>query len=85
MSTKSIKQTLLQQISLALESNRRLEHDLVCTRYRLEEQAQELDRTRAEARRDELSGVGNRKALDEALRFMHSQFNRHQCSALPCC
>jgi diguanylate cyclase len=72
-----VKQTLLQQIALALESNKRLEHDLVCTRYRLEEQAQELDRTRAEARLDELSGVGNRKAFDEALRFMYSKFNRH--------
>jgi diguanylate cyclase len=73
-----VKRTLLQQIALALESNRRLEHDLVCTRYRLEEQAQELDRTRAEARLDELSGVGNRKAFDEALRFMYSKFNRHK-------
>ena len=73
-----VKQTLLQQISIALESNRRLEHDLVCTRYRLEEQAQELDRTRAEARVDELSGVGNRKAFDEALRFMYSKFKRHK-------
>lgn len=72
-----VKQTLLQQISIALESNRRLEHDLVCTKYRLEEQAQELDRTRLEARVDELSGVGNRKAFEEALRFMHSKFNRH--------
>jgi diguanylate cyclase len=72
-----VKQTLLHQISLALESNRRLEHDLVCTRYRLEEQAQELDSARAEARMDELSGVGNRKAFDEAIRFMYSKFNRH--------
>jgi diguanylate cyclase len=73
-----VKQALLQQISIALESNRRLEHDLVCTRYRLEEQAQELDSARAEARLDELSGVGNRKAFDEAIRFMYSKFVRHQ-------
>ncbi len=72
-----VKQTLLQQISQAVESNRRLEHDLVCTRYRLEEQAQELDRTRVEARMDSLSGVGNRKSLDEALKFMLSKLKRH--------
>lgn len=75
-SYETVKQTLLKQISTAIESNRRLENDLVCTRYRLEEQAQELDRTRVEARLDSLSGVGNRKAFDETLRFMISKFNR---------
>lgn len=71
-----IKQTLLNQISEAIDSNRRLENDLVCTRYRLEEQAQELDHARLEARIDALSGVGNRKAFDESLRFMISQSQR---------
>ncbi len=75
-----VKEVLLQQISSVLEANRRLEHDLVCTRYRLEEQAQELDRTRLEARMDSLSGVGNRKAFDESLKFMLSKFNRHRVS-----
>lgn len=73
-----VKEVLLQQITSVLEANRRLEHDLVCTRYRLEEQAQELDRTRLEARMDSLSGVGNRKAFDESLKFMLSKFNRHR-------
>lgn len=73
---EQIKQTLLTQISTAIESNRKLENDLVCTRYRLEEQAQELDRTRMEARMDSLSGVGNRKAFDESLRFMLSKSQR---------
>lgn len=78
-----VKQTLLSQIATAIESNRRLEHDLVCTKYRLEEQAQELDRTRIEARMDPLSGVGNRKAFDESLQFMASKFQRHgTCFAL---
>ncbi len=53
-----VKQTLLQQIALALESNRRMEHDLVCTRYRLEEQAQELDRTRAGGSPERIVGRG---------------------------
>ncbi|MCA9170588.1 MAG: GGDEF domain-containing protein [Planctomycetales bacterium] len=75
---EQIKQTLLHQISTAIESNRRLENDLVCTRYRLEEQAQELDRTRMEARMDILSGVGNRKAFDESLRFMLSKSQRRR-------
>ncbi len=72
-----LKQSLLSQISCAIDSNRKLEHDLVCTQYRLEKQAQELDRTRREARLDELSGVGNRKAFDESLKFMLSKFKRH--------
>lgn len=75
-----IKRSLLNQIATAVESNRRLEHDLVCTRYRLEEQAQELDRTRLEARLDEMSGVGNRKAFEESLKFMLSKFKRHNCA-----
>lgn len=71
-----VKLTLLNQIAEVVESNRKLEDDLVFTKYRLEEQAQELDRTRKEARTDALSGVGNRKAFDEALQFMLSQMHR---------
>lgn len=70
------KNVLLTQIAEVVESNRKLEDDLVYTKYRLEEQAQELDRTRVEARTDALSGVGNRKAFDEALQFMLSQMHR---------
>ncbi len=77
---ETIKAALLQQITLVLDSNRSLEHDLVCTRYQLEEVATELDRTRLEARVDELSGVGNRKAFDESLQFMFSRFKRHNAS-----
>ncbi len=75
---EAIKAALLKQITSVMESNRSLEHDLVCTRYRLEEVAQELDRTRLEARIDVLSGVGNRKAFDESLQFMFSRFKRYQ-------
>ncbi len=46
------------------------------THYRLEEQAQELDRTRREARTDQLSGLANRKSFDEFLQFVISQHNR---------
>ncbi len=72
------KEALLGEIATALEASRRLEQDLVCTQYELEEQAQELDRQRREAMRDELSGVGNRRAFDEALRFMMTNFRRRK-------
>lgn len=74
---ETIKQSLLNQIAITIDSNRILEHNLVCTQYRLEQQAEELDRTRREARLDELSGVGNRKAFDRDLEFMLSKYKRH--------
>ncbi len=74
---EAIQYALLTQISAVVESNRRMEDDLVVTRYKLEKQAQELDKSRVEARTDELSGLNNRKSFDEAIRFAVSQFNRH--------
>lgn len=73
-----LQHTLLGQISAVLDSNQRLEDDLVCTRYQMKVQAQELDRTRREARIDALSGVANRKAFDEALQFHLSAFKRQR-------
>jgi diguanylate cyclase len=61
-----------------LKSNQRLEDDLVVARARMEEQAEELDRTRLEARTDVLSGVYNRKAFDERLHLLLSTFRREQ-------
>jgi len=74
---KVVQGELLTQITAVLDANQRLEDDLVCTRYRMEEQAQELDRTRLEARTDSLSGVGNRKAFDETLQFLLADFKRN--------
>jgi diguanylate cyclase len=80
---EAVQKTLLKQISVALDSNRRMENDLVCTRYQLEEQAQELDRTRKEARTDALSGVPNRKGFDERLQYALSSYKRtHESFAL---
>ncbi|MGE0605604.1 MAG: GGDEF domain-containing protein [Pirellulales bacterium] len=62
-----VRQVLMDQISTVLESNQKLEDDLVYARCRMEQQAEELDRTRAEANTDTLSGVANRKAFDEKL------------------
>lgn len=71
---EQLQTTLLSNISKVVESNRKLENDLVVTRFKLENQAQELDRTRKEARTDGLCNVGNRKAVDETLQFMVSRY-----------
>lgn len=65
---------LVSNISHVVQSNRKLENDLVVSKFQLETQAQELDRTRKEARTDALCGVGNRKAVDETLQFMISRY-----------
>jgi diguanylate cyclase len=68
---------LLAHIKDVISSNRKLEDDLLCTRYTLEQQARELDRTRALALTDELSQVGNRRAFDETMDFWLLQWKRH--------
>ena len=69
-----LQSQLVENITRVVESNRKLENDLVVSRYKLESQAQELDRTRKEARTDALTQVGNRKAVDETLQFMVSRY-----------
>jgi diguanylate cyclase len=73
---REIQQTMLSEIASVLEANQHLEDDLNYARLRMEEQAQELDRTRREARVDALSGVGNRKAFDEKLQMMLGSYKR---------
>ncbi len=68
-----LQDRLVENISRVVESNRRMENDLVVSRFQLEAQAQELDRTRLEARTDGLCAVGNRKAFDESTKFMVSR------------
>jgi diguanylate cyclase len=75
---ETVQRTLLEQIAHVLESNQRLEDDLVVARSRMEEQAQELDRTRLEARTDALSGALNRKAFDERLQLLLTTFRRER-------
>ncbi len=69
-----LQSALLSNISRVVKSNRKLENDLVVSRFKLEHQAQELDRTRKEARTDSLCNIGNRKAVDETLQFMVSRY-----------
>ncbi len=67
---KTIKCAILERMSALLTSNMRLQEDLICTRYRLEEQAQEIDTARQEARRDEVTNVANRRAFNEKLHLL---------------
>lgn len=71
-----IRQEILGQIRLLLDSNQRLEDDLTFARCRMEEQAEELDRTRREANTDALSGVANRKAFDDKLTLLFGYYRR---------
>jgi diguanylate cyclase len=75
-SMREVQQTLLGEITSVLEANQQLEDDLNYARLRIEEQAQELDRTRREARTDPLSGVANRKGFDEKLQMMLGAYKR---------
>jgi len=77
----SVRQALLRQMASVLTSNVRLQNDLVCTRYRMEEQAQEIDEVRREARIDGLTKVANRKAFDEKLLLLLDDWRRE---GLPC-
>jgi len=67
---EAVRSALLGRMTALLDSNKTLQHDLTCTRYRLEEQAQQIDHARREARTDELTRVHNRKALNEKLHLM---------------
>ena len=73
-----LQTALISNITRVVQSNRRLENDLIVSRFQLENQAQELDRSRREARTDGLCDVGNRKAVDETLQFMVSRYQQDQ-------
>ncbi len=71
-----VRQALLEQIATVLKSNQRLTDDLGYARCRLEEQAEELDRTRQAAHTDALTGVANRKAFDDKLTLLLGEYRR---------
>lgn len=73
---EAIRLTLLSHVTAVIESNQKLGDDLQYARCRMEQQAEELDRTRQEANTDALSGVANRKAFDDRLRLLMGQFKR---------
>jgi len=72
------QKTLLSEISSVVKANQQLEDDLNYAQLRMEEQAQELDRTRREARTDALSGVANRKGFDEKLKMALCAWKRQR-------
>ncbi len=73
-----IKQLLVNHMRSLLTANRQMQEDLLCTRYRLEEQAQQIDHARREARSDDLTGVANRKAFDEKLHLLMDEWRRQR-------
>ncbi len=75
---ESVKQALLGHMVSLLTSNKRLQTDLLCTQYRMEEQAQEIDYARREARTDTLTSVANRKAFEEKFHLLLSARDRQQ-------
>jgi diguanylate cyclase len=72
----AIQQAIIGHIGSVLHSNQKMKDDLVVAQYQIEHQAQELDRTRLEARVDPLSGVGNRKAFDETMQWLVTTWKR---------
>ena len=73
-----IGQKLQKQIHQVIESNQQLEYDLNCTKYELDLQAQELDKTHLEARTDILSGISNRKGYEEAIAYFYSRYKKEK-------
>ena len=72
--------SLIDNIRKIVTANQKMENDLVVSQYQLEATAQELDRSRKEARTDSLCKVANRKAVDETLNFMVSRFRSQKQS-----
>jgi len=66
----SVQQVLLEHMKVLATSNKRLQNDLLCSRYQMEEQAREIDHIRREAYTDALAQVANRKAFDEKLHLL---------------
>ena len=59
---EDIQHVIIQQISDVVEVNRKLEDDLNCTKYELQQQEDELDRTRrGSSRRGEFLRSGSRQ------------------------
>jgi diguanylate cyclase len=75
---KSVKRALLDHMIGVLSSNKRLQNDLLSACYRMEEQAQEIDHVRREARTDPLTAVANRMAFEEKLHVLLTAWHRQR-------
>jgi diguanylate cyclase len=74
----SVQQVLLEHMRVLTVSNKRLQTDLLSARYRMEEQAREIDHIRREAYTDGLAPVANRKAFDEKLHLLLAAWDRQR-------
>lgn len=74
----SVQQVLLEHMKVLTASNKRLQNDLLSSRYRMEEQAQEIDHIRREAYTDSLAQVANRKGFDEKLHLLLAAWDRQR-------
>jgi diguanylate cyclase len=73
---EGVKSDLLGQMEGLVMLNMRLQKELLSDRYQMEEHASALDEARREARTDALSGVANRKAFDEKLHVLITDWER---------
>ncbi len=73
-----IKRALMRHVNELMESNKHLQEDLTLARYRLEEQNQEIDHARREARCDSLTGVANRRSFDEKLHLLLDDWRKRR-------
>jgi len=74
----SVQQVLLEHVKVLATSNKRLQTDLQCSHYQMEEQARQIDHIRREAYTDGLAQVANRKAFDEKLQLLLATWDRHR-------
>jgi len=75
---EDLQDSVISSIRSIVQANQKMENDLVVSQYQLEETAQELDRSKKEARTDALCNVGNRKAVDETLQYLVSRYHAQQ-------
>lgn len=78
----SLGEVVVGSLATILEANQKLQHQLTSAEVQLQRQAEELQIHAAEARRDPLTGLANRRALEDELarRFNEWKRRRHAFS-----
>ncbi|HEX7448356.1 MAG TPA: GGDEF domain-containing protein [Pirellulales bacterium] len=72
--SKASGASVLEAATQLLQANERLHAELASTRSRLDEHGRQLEARMTEARTDGLTGVANRRALDEELNRRFAEF-----------
>lgn len=70
-------QVVVDTVAQMIEANERLQSQLAHAEGRLQEQAREIQEHAADARTDQLTGINNRRALDDELARRHAEWKRH--------